>query len=51
MNLPEIDVYDALGDQPDSFIDGVHPNSQGASVIANEVYNSMDSINDLNQTS
>jgi len=51
MNLPEIDVYDALGDQPDSFVDGVHPNSQGASVIANEVYNSMDSIYDLNQTS
>ena len=51
MNLSEVDVYDALVNQPDSFVDGVHPNSQGASVIANEVYNSMDSTYDLNQTS
>jgi acyl-CoA thioesterase-1 len=51
MNLPLVDVYSAFVNQPDCFIDGVHPDSQGASIIASEVYDSMDSIYGLNQTS
>jgi len=51
MNLPLIDVYSAFGNQSDCFIDGVHPDSQGASIIASEVYDSLDSIYSLNQTS
>jgi lysophospholipase L1-like esterase len=39
MNLPIIDVYNAFGNHTDYLQDGVHPNSQGAELIANEVYN------------
>src|SRR5208283_2415562 len=38
MNLPLIDVYTAFGNHADYFVDGVHPNSQGAALIASEVY-------------
>jgi lysophospholipase L1-like esterase len=38
MNLPLIDMYTAFGNRPDYFVDGVHPNSQGATLIASEVY-------------
>jgi acyl-CoA thioesterase I len=38
MNLPIIDVYDAFGNHSDYFVDGVHPNSEGAALIASEVY-------------
>ena len=38
MNLPVIDVYTAFGEHSDYFVDGVHPNSQGAALIASEVY-------------
>ena len=38
MNLPLIDVYTAFGNHPDYFVDGVHPNSKGATLIAREVY-------------
>jgi lysophospholipase L1-like esterase len=43
MNLPTIDVYSAFGDRADYFKDGVHPNSQGAALIATEVYNAINS--------
>jgi len=33
-----IDVYAALENNPEYFQDGVHPNSEGAIIIANEVY-------------
>ena len=37
--LPIIDVYAALENHPEHFWnDGIHPNSEGANVIANEVY-------------
>jgi lysophospholipase L1-like esterase len=51
LNLPLVDVYSAFDNQSDCFVDGVHPDSQGASIIASEVYYSMDSIYGLNQTS
>jgi acyl-CoA thioesterase I len=43
MNLPVVDVYDAFGNHTDYFLDGIHPNSEGATVIASEVY---DAINE-----
>lgn len=36
--LPLIDTYTPLQNHPDYFVDGVHPNSQGAKVIAQTVY-------------
>jgi len=38
LGLPLIDVYTPLIDHPEYFIDGVHPNSQGAQTIANTIY-------------
>jgi acyl-CoA thioesterase-1 len=37
-NLPIIDVYSALINYSKFFRDGVHPNEQGAILIANEIY-------------
>lgn len=39
LNLPIIDVYNAFGDNADYLsADGVHPNNDGAALIASEVY-------------
>jgi lysophospholipase L1-like esterase len=38
MNLPIIDVFTAFGNHTNYFSDGVHPNGQGAALIASEVY-------------
>ncbi len=38
LGLPLIDVYTPLIDHPEYFPDGVHPNSQGAQIIANTIY-------------
>ncbi len=44
LNLPTIDVYDALIDHPEDFIyDGIHPNGQGVKVIAMEVFRALSS--------
>lgn len=40
-NLPTIDVYSALANQPDYFVDGVHPNSEGSKAIADVIYKSL----------
>lgn len=37
-NLPIIDVYSALANYSNYFPDGVHPNNQGARLIAYEIY-------------
>jgi lysophospholipase L1-like esterase len=37
-NLPIIDVYSALANYSVLFRDGVHPDEQGAILIANEIY-------------
>ena len=37
-SLPTINVYLALANHPECFPDGVHPNSEGSQLIANEVY-------------
>jgi len=38
-NVPIINVYSALAGYPNYFPDGEHPNSAGARLIANEIYN------------
>ena len=48
LNLPIIDVYDAFGNNSSYFVDGVHPNSQGADLIASQVY---DAINEQDVSS
>ena len=41
LGLPNIDVYGALEGYPEYFPDGVHPNNEGAIIIATEVYNAI----------
>lgn len=50
MNLPIIDVYDAFGNSSSYFVDGVHPNSEGATLIANQAYGTIDSSDNVSQT-
>jgi acyl-CoA thioesterase I len=40
MNLPKVDIYSVLN-QSEYFMDGVHPNSEGATLIAESVYDTM----------
>ncbi|MCX8153919.1 MAG: GDSL-type esterase/lipase family protein [Candidatus Bathyarchaeota archaeon] len=39
--LPVIDVYTQLANQPEYFPDGVHPNTEGAKIIANIIYSAI----------
>jgi acyl-CoA thioesterase I len=39
--LPTVDMYSAFGNHSDYFMDGVHPNPDGASLIASNVYNAI----------
>ncbi len=41
MNLPTVDLYSAFGDHSDYFMDGVHPDSDGATLIASNVYDAI----------
>jgi len=41
LNLPIINVYTPLLNHPEYFPDGVHPNSQGAQLIANIIYDAI----------
>jgi acyl-CoA thioesterase-1 len=41
MNLPTVDVYSALVNHSDFFVDGVHPDDNGASLIALNVYDAI----------
>ena len=41
LDLPTIDVYDALINHPEYFPDGVHPNNEGGTAIANQIYQSI----------
>ena len=47
-NLPIINVYSALANYSNYFPDGVHINSAGAKLIANEVYKAIISQNTSN---
>jgi lysophospholipase L1-like esterase len=44
-NLPIIDVYSALANSSSYFRDGVHPNEEGAVLIANVIYEAITSQN------
>jgi lysophospholipase L1-like esterase len=37
LNLPTVDVYSAFGTHSDYFMDGVHPNADGAALIASNI--------------
>jgi lysophospholipase L1-like esterase len=41
LNLPTVDIYDALINHSEYFADGVHPTSDGATVIAVNVYDAI----------
>ncbi len=41
MNLPSVDLYSAFGDHSDYFMDGVHPDNDGATLIASNVYDAI----------
>jgi lysophospholipase L1-like esterase len=41
LELPIIEVYEALSNHPEYFPDGVHPNNHGAKVIAQKIYQSI----------
>lgn len=38
LGLTTIDVYTPLANYPEYFVDGVHPNNDGARLIASEIY-------------
>ena len=40
-SLQVIDVYSALESHPEYFPDGVHPNNEGAIIIANKIYDAI----------
>lgn len=41
LNLDIIDVFSVMENHPEYLIDGVHPNTEGAAVIATQVYNAI----------
>lgn len=40
-NLPTVDLYKALTDRADLFPDKIHPNTEGASIMAFEIYKAL----------
>ena len=45
LNLPTVDMYDVFSNHSDYFMDGVHPNPDGASLIASNVYDAITAPN------
>jgi acyl-CoA thioesterase I len=45
MDLPAVDMYKAFGNHSDYFMDGIHPNADGATLIASNVYEAI-TLND-----
>jgi lysophospholipase L1-like esterase len=43
LNLPTVDMYNVFSNHSDYFMDGVHPNPDGASLIASNVYDAITS--------
>ena len=41
LSLPTVDMYSVFENHSDYFMDGVHPNPEGASLIANNVYDAI----------
>jgi lysophospholipase L1-like esterase len=47
LNLSTIDVYTAMANYPEYFPDGVHPDNEGAKVIATNVYEAITFADDI----
>jgi lysophospholipase L1-like esterase len=47
LNLSTIDIYSGLANHPEYFPDGVHPDSEGAKVIATDVYAAITSADSI----
>jgi lysophospholipase L1-like esterase len=43
MNLPIVDMYSAFRNHSDYFMDGIHPNNDGSSLIASTMYDAVTS--------
>lgn len=41
LGLPLVDAYTPLSGHPELFPDGIHPNSQGAAILANTIYHAL----------
>lgn len=46
-DVPTIDVYNAFGNHSEYTGDGIHPNDDGAAIIASQVYDAITPIDDL----
>ena len=46
-NLPQINVYNSFGDNANLTVDGIHPNSDGANLIATQVSDAITSITNV----
>jgi lysophospholipase L1-like esterase len=44
MDLPTVDMYDAFGNHSDYFMDGIHPNNDGSTLIASTMYEAVTSM-------
>ncbi len=44
MNLPTVDMYNAFGNHSDYFMDGIHPNDNGSTLIASTMYDAVTSV-------
>ena len=51
LNLPTVNIYSAFGNHSEYFMDGVHPNPDGASLIASNVYDAITSPDDSSDNS
>jgi lysophospholipase L1-like esterase len=49
-NLSTVDVYDAFGNHSNYTVDGVHPNSEGAAVIATQVCTAVVDVSSVPKT-
>ncbi len=49
-NLPSVDLYSTFGDHSDYFMDGIHPNEAGSTLIASTMYQTVTDIQDKEQT-
>jgi lysophospholipase L1-like esterase len=44
MNLPTVDMYDTFVNHSDYFMDGIHPNNEGSTLIASTMYDAVTSV-------
>ena len=49
LNLTTVDMYHAFAEHPDYYLDGVHPNEQGSTLIASSMYDVVTSLQEDGQ--